>query len=81
MERFAWCDLADITDVGMIVASDVPTAKCMRMAGSTSKKEKMWKRTGTMTIPPPTPSRPAINPAITPVKSRAATNPASTKPE
>ena len=58
-----------ITEVGTITAKDVPFATT---AG-------MWNRTtmaGTMTMPPPTPSRPARMPAISPTTRSTTTLPA-----
>ena len=66
-----WWARAETIDVGMIVASDVPTAMCMRTDGSMSSSENRWYSTGTMTMPPPTPNSPARMPATTPVASSA----------
>src|SRR4051812_24941545 len=55
----------------MMVASDVPTATCMRIEGSTLNESNTRNSAGTTTMPPPTPSRPARKPLKTPVATRA----------
>ncbi|MNT94288.1 hypothetical protein D3C72_2359360 [compost metagenome] len=55
--------------VGMIVASEVATATCIRTEGSTPIDVSTRSSTGTMTMPPPTPSMPAITPPTAPVSS------------
>ena len=55
--------------MNMMVAREVPTAMCMRMAGSTPCTARAVSSTGTMMMPPPTPSSPASTPATAPVAS------------
>ena len=61
---------AELIEVGMIAASDVATATCMRYSSGTPAKRSEYSSTGTVTMPPPTPSNPATNPANTPEKAR-----------
>ena len=61
----------ELTDVGTMVAKEVAVAISMADSGDTPKLWKRKKSTGTMTIPPPTPSRPARIPAKTPVATKA----------
>src|SRR5436190_9126187 len=56
----------------MIAASEVATAICMRYSAGTSAKRSEYSSTGTVTIPPPTPSNPAAKPAISPETARMA---------
>src|SRR5689334_15543135 len=53
-------------EVGMMAASDVATATCMRYSSGTPAKRNEYSSTGTVTMPPPTPSMPAAKPAKTP---------------
>ena len=76
-ESRAWCARADETEVGMMVASEVATAMCMRIAGSMPANPSAASSTGTMTMPPPMPNRPASTPATQPVRSIAV--PSSTR--
>ena len=55
--------------VGMIVASEVATVTCIRMSESIPSAERTRSSTGTITMPPPTPSMPAITPPAAPVTS------------
>ena len=66
-----WWARADEMDVGMMVASDVATAMCMRIAGSTPTNPSAVSSTGTITMPPPIPNNPASTPATAPVASIA----------
>ena len=54
------------TEVIMMLASDVPSAICWTYWGGMPWPGKMATSMGTMTMPPPTPSRPARTPAIAP---------------
>jgi hypothetical protein len=54
----------------MIVANDEPIAICIRISLGKFKDVKIQNKIGTITIPPPTPNNPAINPPITPVIRR-----------
>src|SRR3546814_16497530 len=56
----------------MMVASEVPTATFMRTASSMPMVVNRCHSTGTMTMPPPTPSRPAVMPATAPAASSRA---------
>ena len=76
LPRLRWAR-ADMIDVGMMVANEVPTATCMRTDSSMPSSVNRWYSTGTMTMPPPTPSRPARMPATTPVASSAAARPSN----
>ena len=53
-----------------MVASEVATAICIVIAGSTPFRFKTVNSIGTTMIPPPTPSRPASSPANAPASSR-----------
>ena len=64
--RLLWARIEEI-EVGMIVTSDVATAIGMAIAGSKCSVVMIQNSTGTMTMPPPTPSSPARIPATTPV--------------
>ena len=68
-----WCERVDIAAVATMVDSEVPIARCIRTASGTPIVPNRWNRTGTMTMPPPIPSMPAIRPAAAPAVSRAAT--------
>src|SRR5687768_962764 len=59
-------------EVGMMAASEVATATCMRYSSGTPAKRNENSSTGTVTMPPPTPSRPARKPAATPGTARMA---------
>ena len=56
----------------MMAASEVATATCMRYSSGTPAKRNEYSSTGTVTMPPPTPSRPATKPASTPETARMA---------
>ena len=56
----------------MMAASEVATATCMRYSSGTPAKRSENSSTGTVTMPPPTPRRPAANPAMTPDTARMA---------
>ena len=56
----------------MITASEVPTARCIRIASSTPCEPNSSYSTGTRMPPPPIPSRPASSPVTKPAASRAA---------
>ena len=47
----------------MMVASEVAMAMCMDQSADTPPARRMTSSTGTSTMPPPTPSRPATTPA------------------
>ena len=70
----AWCERAELMDVGMMAASEVATAMCMRHSSGTPANRRKYSSTGTVTMPPPTPSSPATNPATTPETARMATS-------
>jgi len=55
--------LVEIIDVGIIIAKDVPTDKCILVTISKSKTVHGQYKPGPIIIPPPPPSYPAINPA------------------
>ena len=57
-----------------MAASDVATATCMRYSSGTPAKRSEYSSTGTVTMPPPTPSMPATNPATTPDTARMASS-------
>ncbi|MNR15483.1 hypothetical protein D3C85_1320200 [compost metagenome] len=65
----AWCARDEEMAVGMIVASEVATATCIRTEESTPIHVSTRSSTGTMTMPPPTPSSPARRPPTAPVSS------------
>ena len=67
--RAAWARDEEMA-VGMMVASEVATAMCIDQCAVTPELRSTVSRTGTNTMPPPTPSRPASTPA----KSAVATN-------
>src|SRR5262245_56276982 len=67
-----WCVRAELIEVGMMAASDVATATCMRYSSGTPTKRSEYSSTGTVTMPPPTPSIPAAKPATTPDSARIA---------
>src|SRR5699024_4455845 len=71
--RFMWARV-DVVAVTTIVDSDVPTAKCMLTALSTPISVNSVYKTGTMTMPPPTPSKPASIPVKTPAPTIAPPN-------
>jgi hypothetical protein len=56
----------------MMAASEVATAMCMRHSSGTPAKRSEYSSTGTVTMPPPTPSSPAAKPATTPDIARMA---------
>jgi len=62
----------ELTEVAMMVAKDVPTATCMRTASSRPMVVNRWNSTGTMTMPPPTPSNPAARPPAAPAANKMA---------
>ena len=64
----------DAIEVGIMVAREVPMAICMLTLESIPSTSKAVKSMGTITIPPPTPRSPAVNPAKTPVNSRTTPN-------
>lgn len=64
---FLWCDRMELRDVGTMVASDVAVATSMAVSADTPKLWNKKNSTGTMTMPPPTPSKPARIPAKIPV--------------
>ena len=61
-------------EVITIVASEVPTARCMTTDSSMPSLRNSQTSTGTITRPPPTPSRPAMTPATRPVSRYAASS-------
>ena len=70
--RLAWAR-AEVIEVGMMVAKEVPTAKCMRTLGSIPSRPKISNNTGTITMPPPTPSKPDMMPPTAPAADKAIT--------
>ena len=54
-----------------MVASEVAVATSIAVSGDTPKLWNKKNNTGTMTIPPPTPNKPAKIPANTPVATKA----------
>ena len=66
----AWWARDEEIAVGTMTASDVATATCMHHSGGTPLKRRLYSRTGTSTMPPPTPSSPATTPATMPATSR-----------
>jgi hypothetical protein len=56
------------TAVNMILASEVPKARCISMASGMPWRTKQNISMGTMTRPPPIPSSPARTPATAPTK-------------
>jgi hypothetical protein len=73
----AWWLRAELMDVGMMAASEVATATCMRYSSGTPAKRRAYSSTGTVTMPPPTPSMPATKPASTPDTASTATSDSS----
>ena len=69
---FLRCERIELIDVGTIVASDVAVAMYIALCGLTPKDWKRKNNTGTITMPPPTPSSPASKPANIPVPTNAA---------
>ena len=60
--------------VGMMMASEVPTATCWTTSESNPIHSSAVLKAGTITAPPPMPSKPAATPETTPVASIASTN-------
>ncbi len=60
------CPRAEEAPVMTIVASEVPTARCIVISGEMPCSPKANTSTGTIMIPPPTPNSPAIVPATAP---------------
>ena len=77
MAPFARCLRAETMEVGTMVASEVPTASFIWIASGMPKSGKTLNSTGTMTMPPPTPSSPARVPEMVPVAAIASARPAS----
>ena len=61
-----WCSRIELTEVKMMVASEVPTAIWVSTSGEKPWAPKLNTRAGTMINPPPTPNRPASTPAQAP---------------
>ncbi|MCY1184832.1 hypothetical protein D9M73_255560 [compost metagenome] len=61
-----WCSRTELSEVKMMVAREVPTARWVRMPGSNPWAVKLNTSTGTMIRPPPTPNSPASTPAQAP---------------
>ncbi len=61
-----WWVIIELTDVKTMVASEVPTARWVRMSWEKPCALKLNTSTGTMISPPPTPNRPASTPAKPP---------------
>ena len=76
----ARCPANDLSAVGRITASVVPSARCILIAGSTPSTPKISYSTGTRTPPPPMPSNPARKPAMSPAATSAAASAASSPP-
>ncbi len=58
-----WCASNEEIAVGMMAASDEPTARCIRCPPGTPCPASSHASAGTITSPPPIPSSPASNPA------------------
>jgi len=63
--RWWWARTEEI-EVKMMVASDVPIARCMMADSAICWWWKIQANAGTMINPPPTPSKPAMTPANAP---------------
>ena len=59
------CVITDEIEVGIIIAKDVPTAKCIIKDWSMPIELKIQKSTGTVINPPPIPNSPAMKPTGT----------------
>ena len=64
------CDLIDEIDVKHITPRDEATAKCITTSEAYPSCNKIKYVTGTIIIPPPTPSKPAIKPEASPVNKK-----------
>ena len=72
IDPLLWCALAEAIEVGIIVIKDEPMAICINISSGKFKEVNIQNKIGTITIPPPTPNKPAINPATIPVLIRPA---------
>jgi hypothetical protein len=63
----AWCARMLERDVKTMVAIDVPSATCNRCSGGRRCAVKTKTSIGTLSAPPPIPSKPARKPAIKPI--------------
>ena len=68
---FFLCERMELREVGIIVAREVAVAIDIAESAETPKLWKRKNKTGTITIPPPTPNSPASIPAKTPVVANA----------
>ena len=66
---FIW-DLIDEIEVKQITPSDEATATCIMISELNSSCNNIKQVTGTIIIPPPTPSKPATNPEASPVNKK-----------
>ena len=64
------CDLIDEIDVKHITPRDEATAKCITTSEAYPSCNKIKYVTGTIIIPPPTPSKPATKPEASPVNKK-----------
>ncbi|MNC52891.1 hypothetical protein D3C75_1022620 [compost metagenome] len=64
--RLRWCSRMALMEVNTMVASEVPTARCVSTDASKPCKVKLNTSTGTIMMPPPTPNNPASTPAQPP---------------
>ena len=61
-----WCSSSELIEVKTMVASEVPTARWVRISAGMPCAAKLKTSTGTMINPPPTPNSPASTPAQAP---------------
>ncbi len=66
-----WCARIEDSAMNVMVASEVPIAHCMITPGLTPWRWSSSAMTGTMSMPPPMPSRPAVTPAAAPLSINA----------
>ena len=64
-----WWVKTETVDVGIIIAKEVPTARCITYWGSISKEPKIKYKKGTVINPPPIPNNPATKPTGIAVKT------------
>ena len=72
--RCRWCSRIDASDVKRIVAVAVATAMCTTCSGAKPCRANTNVRSGTIVMPPPSPSSPARNPTIAPSSRNAPTS-------
>ena len=61
--------MTETVDVGIIIAKDVPTARCIIYCGSIPREPKIKYKKGTVIKPPPIPNNPATKPTGIAVKA------------